>query len=248
MAGAIRRVSIEEGADPREATLVAFGGAGGLHATAVARRLGMAGVVVPLHAGVFSALGLLMSPPRIDVTHGVRLDAAAAGRLAGAADAVADEGTRRFADVIGGRPETVVVRLDARYVGQAHELSIPWRPGDDWEAVARRFDAEHLERNGFSRTGDPVEIVTFRSEATGKSAVTAADLPLPVPTGPVSAGRRPVRVATGTVDAEVIRRQGLAPGDEVVGPAVVEESDATTFIGPGERARVHDRGALVVEW
>lgn len=245
MAGAIRAVSIEQGADPRDGTLVAFGGAGGLHATALARRLEMAGVVVPPHSGVFSALGLLLSPPRADAAQsvhledGVRLDAElqrvmteSAGRLAGGGGTV--EATFGFADV--------------RYRGQAHETTVPVDPGVGWDVLVDRFHRMHREQNGFARVGDAVEVVTVRAESVGKSLIAWDDLPAVAPSGDSYRGERSLIADAGEVTARVFHRPNLGSGDEVVGPAVIEEDQATTYLAPGERAVVHGSGALEVEW
>ncbi len=248
MSGAVRKVSVEEGADPQGAHLVAFGGAGGLHATALARRLGMAGVVVPAHAGVFSALGLLLSPPRIDLARSrLRMDADTAGLAADVAT-VRAAARERFVASGAGTPVTVEIRMDTRYRGQSHELSISWGDGDTWEDLASAFHAEHRRRNGFARPGDPIEVVTVRAEVTGSPALDLAALPPPAPVGDPEVGRRRVLTTAGEVEATVMRRAGLAPGDEVIGPAVIEEREATTWIAPGERATVHDVGALTVTW
>lgn len=240
MEKAVRAVSIEEGVDPGSAVLVAFGGAGGLHATSLARRLGMAGVVIAPHAGVFSALGLLLAPPRRDasrtvlLTDGSRLDASVAEVAAAAAAALP-----------GARIETVV---DVRYVGQSHETVVPYEVGEGWETLGERFHAAHAERNGFSRPGDPVEVVTVRAAAVGAPPLRWGDLAEHVPDGPDSVGEREVLVPGGPVAAVVRRRRGMRPGEEVVGPSVVEDDDSTTWIGPGERGRLHPSGALEVEW
>lgn len=248
MAGAIRRVSVEEGVDPRVATLVAFGGAGGLHATALARRLDMAGVLVPLHAGVFSALGLLVSPPRVDVAQSVHVDVEGAATLDALLADVAGAARRRLVDDVGIEPEIVAVRIDARYVGQSHELSVPYDIGGGWDRLASDFHELHHVRNGFARRDDAIEVVTLRAEATGTPALRFADVPVPGPAGPVVTGRRAVVTGEGVVEATVVSRRGLSPGQEVEGPAVIEEREATTFVGEGERARVHASGALEVEW
>ena len=242
MAGAIRKVSLEQGSDPRTATLVAFGGAGGLHATALARSLDMAGVLVPLHAGVFSALGLLVSPPRVDVAQsrpvadGPGLDALAAE--------IADRAAARLVADTGDAPADLDVLMDVRYRGQSHEVAVPYRPGEGWEVLAARFHGLHAERNGFARPDDPIEVVTGRAEAVGIAAVDFASVPVPGPDGEAFTGTRPVVTDGGLVDAAVVRRPGLAPGDEIVGPAVIEEQEATTYLASGEHARVHDSGAL----
>ncbi len=248
MAGAIRKVSLEEGSDPRRASLVAFGGAGGLHATALARRLDMSGVLVPLHAGVFSALGLLFSPPRVDVAQGTLLLADRGDRLDAEAGAVAAAARRRLDEYVGAAAVGVEVRIDVRYLGQSHEVTVPYEIGRGWAALARDFHELHRVRNGFARPDDPVEVVTIRAEAIGRAALQFADVPVPAPEGPVDLGRRPVITTEGVAEAAIVNRAGLAPGDQVVGPAIVEEREATTYLAPGDRACVHESGALEIEW
>lgn len=245
MAGAIRTVSIEQGADPRQGYLVAFGGAGGLHATALARRLGMAGVIVPPHSGIFSALGLLLSPPRADAAVSVRMEEGAAldAEIARIID-IAQDRLRSG----GSEPDSTASYADVRYVGQAHETTVPYAPGDGWDRLLARFHELHRTRNGFARPGDPVEVVTVRADATGRPILTWSDLPDVAPSGEVELPSRPVLTADGEASARVISRYGLAAGDEIVGPAVIEEREATTYIGPGERATVDVSGALEVEW
>ncbi|MBU1493872.1 MAG: hydantoinase/oxoprolinase family protein, partial [Actinobacteria bacterium] len=238
---AIRKVSVEEGFDPRRSALVAFGGAGGLHATALARRLEMDGVIVPPFAGVFSAVGLLLAPRRADAARTVMLGDGTG--LAGAATAV-----RAAALVALGRDGESSVIADVRYRGQSHETSVPYRVGESWEVLAGRFHDAHRRRNGFARPGDPIEVVTLRAEAVGAAALRWDELPRPRPVGEAQTGERPVLTSDGRATASVWWRPGLAPGDEVIGPAVIEEAEATTYLGPGERAIVHPSGALEVAW
>ena len=245
MAGAIRTVSIEQGADPREGLLVAFGGAGGLHATSLARKLDMAGVIIPPYSGIFSAVGLLLSPPRADVAQSVRVESV--GQLDAAVAAVVDDSRRDLIEG-GAAPSAVNGYVDVRYRGQAHETTVPYTPGDGWEALLNRFHDAHRERNGFARIGDPVEVVTVRAESVGDPLLSWADLPVVAPHGEAERRPRAVVTAAGPVQARVFHRAGLAAGDEVVGPAVIEETEATTYLGPGERAQVHPSGALEVEW
>jgi N-methylhydantoinase A len=248
MAGAIRRVSLEQGSDPRESTLVAFGGAGGLHATALARSLDMAGVVIPPHSGVFSALGLLLSPPRADVARSVMLAETERERLDAVITELRDTAAARLAATSGVTAESTVALVDTRYRGQAHEISVPCDPGDGWERLAARFHHLHAERNGFARPTDPIEAVTVRAEAIGRPLLRWSDISESAPRGPAQRPRRPVLTPEGEVDAAVWWRPGLAAGAEVIGPAVVEEVDATTYLGAGERAVVLSGGALEVEW
>jgi len=240
---AIRKVSVEEGADPRRAALVAFGGAGGLHATALARRLEMDGVIIPPFAGVFSAVGLLLSPPRADIARSVLIT----GGDTGALDAAAARVEAGAVSALGGPGVTTVIS-DVRYRGQSHETSVPYAVGESWEVLAERFHAAHRQRNGFDRPGDPIEVVTLRAEAVGEPALRWEDIPTPVSSGDPRTGDRNVLTSEGRMTASVWWRPGLAPGDEVTGPAVIEEAEATTYLGPGERAVVHESGALEVSW
>ncbi len=236
MARAVRQVSVEQGADPRDAVLVAFGGAGGLHATALARALGMAGVVVPPHAGVFSALGLLLSPPRADVARSVET---AGDRLDAAVAAIGEAARRELADA-----GEVVTLVDARYAGQSHETTLPYRAGEGRHRLETRFHREHRARNGFAREGDPVEVVTVRGVATGRPALRWDALPPAAPAGEPRRGERTVDGET----AQVWWRPALAPGATLTGPAVIEEPQATTYLAAGERAMAHESGALEVDW
>jgi N-methylhydantoinase A/oxoprolinase/acetone carboxylase beta subunit len=168
MEQALRVVSVQRGVDPRSLALVAFGGAGPLHACALAEALDMAAVVVPPRAGVLSAVGLLCSPRQADVVRSwptpgsVDGLARALSELARhAADAVAtDEG----ADVV------VETAVDCRYAGQSHELTV---------GSPEEFPAEHRRRNGFSRPGAPVEVVALRARATAPAPFTVEDLGRP---------------------------------------------------------------------
>ncbi len=250
MARAIRVVSVEEGADPREAALVSFGGAGGMHATALARNLEMDGVVVPPFAGVFSAFGLLLSPRRTDRALSTEVDLDDPEGLAGLARQVADEAQ---AELLGeasadASDVEVEVRLDVRYLGQAHETPVPYTSGDDAVTIAERFHAAHRRRNGFARPEDPIEVVTIRAEATLPPALTWDQLPAVEPVGEARRGERRVVTADGPVTAQVWWRPALGPGDRVEGPAVIEEREATTYLGPDEVAEVHPSGALRLTW
>ncbi|MGH8875685.1 MAG: hydantoinase/oxoprolinase family protein, partial [Acidimicrobiia bacterium] len=248
MERAVRAVSVEEGADPRQAVLAAFGGAGGLHATALARRLEMSGVVIPPYAGVFSAVGMLLSPPRADAARSVLVGAGESDRLGPAVEEVRHEAAGGLRDQTGSHPAGLRSVADVRYVGQAHETPVDHSPGEGWEALGERFHAAHRERNGFARPGDPIEVVTVRAEAVGTPALRWQDLPEHRPSGEPRRGARSVLTSGGEVRATVWWRPGLAPGREIRGPAVIEEGEATTWLGRGEAAVVHPSGALEVRW
>ncbi len=163
MEQAIRTVSVERGADPRGLALVAFGGAGPLHACALAEALDMAAVIVPARAGVLSAVGILAAPRQVDLVRSWP-DPLEVGGAAAAVEALAAEAAAR----VGGPDAGTEHRLDCRYQGQSHELSVS--SVDD-------FHAEHARRNGYARTDHPVEVVALRASARVESPVGMADLP-----------------------------------------------------------------------
>jgi len=181
MERALRAVSIERGVDPRGLALVAFGGAGPLHACALADALGMPAVVVPARAGVLSAVGLLTAPRRRDLVRSWPtpddhdgLDAALAALADEARSLVAGGAT---ADVVA--EVTVETAVDCRYRGQSHELTVP---------TVAAFHDEHRRRNGYARPDDPVEVIALRAVASRPPALAGDDLPAParLPRGPVS--------------------------------------------------------------
>jgi N-methylhydantoinase A/oxoprolinase/acetone carboxylase beta subunit len=166
MVQAIRVVSVESGVDPAGLALVAFGGAGPLHACALADALGMPAVVVPARAGVFSAVGLLAAPEQRDLVRSWPTPLDHTG-LPAARAALAEEAGAPFDDSKPGSVERATW-LDCRYQGQSHELTVP-------EVDA--FNAEHRKRNGYARRDDPVEVVAIRARAQVASPVDPTALP-----------------------------------------------------------------------
>ena len=162
MAEALRVVSVRRGVDPRRLALVAFGGAGPLHACALAEQLEMAAVVVPPRAGVLSAVGLLASPRQTDVVRSWPDPRSHDGL----GHALTDLAQR--AGAVHGEDATVETAVDCRYAGQSHELTV--RSVDD-------FAAEHERRNGYARPGAPVEVVALRATARSRPPVDVDDLP-----------------------------------------------------------------------
>jgi len=138
--------------------------------------------------------------------------------------------------------------VDVRYLGQSHELTVPYAPGEGWDLLGQRFHALHEVRNGFHRRSDPIEAVTVRAAALGTAWFTMDDLPRWVGSGETHIGSRSVLTVDGPVDAARWRREGLAVGVSVEGPAIIEERDATTWIGRDERALTQENGALEISW
>lgn len=229
MERALRAVTVEEGSDPRDSVLVAFGGAGGLHAGRLARRLGIATVLIPPLSGVFSAVGLLLATPRADSARTVMLDEGDR-RLASLLEVVEREAHDRFAGMFGRAPSRVAAGADMRYRGQSHELEIV--AVGDWPSIAGRFHVVHRERFGFDRPGERVEVVNLRAVAEGNPPIIWSDLPPLVGKGePVESGG-------------VWQRDSLPPGFEVAGPAVVIEENSAVLLEDDDRLCVLDDGTL----
>lgn len=255
MVTGIRAVSVERGLDPRDFSLLPFGGAGGLYAGLVAEELGIRRLLVPLHASVLSALGMLMTDVRLTEAT-TRLLAAEETDPATLAALYAPLEARLRARLAaeGLGPDRVCLErsCDMRYRGQAYEINVPVAAGPmDAEALAAlvaRFHAQHQALFGQSAPGEPVELVTFRVTGTGE--VTKARL-LPLPPGPggepvVKASRR-VWLGEGRArEVPVYERAALLPGHVLTGPAVVEEPGATVVLYPGHRAVVDAYGNLDV--
>lgn len=229
MEHALRSVSVEEGADPRDAVLVAFGGAGGLHASKLARRLGMRRVLVPPLSGVFSALGLLLSSPRADSARTVMMEEGD-DRLGSQMKVVEFEASRRFQDIFGADPSIGDITADVRYVGQSHELEV--RAAESWHEMRARFESAHEEMFGFRRESEPMEVVNLRAVANGEAPIGWDDLP-------------PLRGDTEPLEREGIwLRSSLPPGFNVEGPCLVVETNSAVLVGAGDALTVLDDGTL----
>jgi N-methylhydantoinase A len=258
MARAIRLISVQRGHDPREYTLVAFGGAGPLHSARLARELEIPRVLVPRHSGILCALGLLttdlktnfaqtrlmpVSSETLDAMEGIfaELDGRAASWFA--SERIAD-GDRRMQRTI-----------DMRYQGQNYELSVPLPDGASGDtllaALQRGFEQAHNQMYGYLTPEEPIQAVTFRVEATG--LVRQAEIRAQPPAGE-AADRAIVATrdiwleeAGDFVSCPVYDREQLGNGHRIAGPAIIEQMDATTLILPGQRATVDPYLNLLVE-
>jgi len=252
MAKVLRIVSVERGHDPRDFTVLAFGGGGPLHACAVAADIGVARVVVPPSPGVFSAYGLLAADVRVTALRS--LVAPANDETWQTARKLFDTLARETDTALGeqgvAKNERSFVReLDLRYVGQSTELVVS-APRSLEEAV-EAFHQLHERRYGFAARQDPVEIVTVRAIGIGttpKPRLIAAAAPMRrAPEQRALRERREVFDGEAFVDTPVYGRPHLRPGDGLDGPAVVEQYDATTYLAPHWSARVDGYGNLVME-
>jgi N-methylhydantoinase A len=240
MDGAIRKVSIEEGFDPRDASLVAFGGAGGLHAARLRRGLGMRSVLVPPHAGAFAALGLLMSRPRVEQLRTVFVDSEFS-ELVDLAGAIGHETAQRFIDIHMERPDEVELLVDVRYQAQSHELSIPYRD----KGVRSDFVAEHRTRFGFDLEDSAVEVVNIRGVAYGKAPIAWDDVGFEPASAPERI-QRTIWVGDDETLVDVWRRASLPAGFVIDGPALIVDGTACVLAEPDDRVRVLDDGILEI--
>ncbi len=239
MEAALRHVSVERGEDPRGAALVAFGGAGGLHACALAASLGAPAVVWPRHAGVLCALGALEGGSRREKSRSVLRDAGERATLARELARLAREVRAAF-PAAERRRATLEEWAEVRVRGQAHELSVPAEP---LAGLAERFHRAHERRYGFADRGRAVEVVTLEVRGAVRSTLPAEG----ATARRVAARAETVRVREGGREraARLVHRDALAPGASVAGPAIVCDAGATFWLADGWRARVHRSGALV---
>jgi N-methylhydantoinase A len=255
MEGAIRVALRQRGDDPRDFALMAFGGAGPLHAAELAQRLGIRTVIVPPSPGTFSALGFLSADVRLDFAVSSVHRSGEPGLGASLAEEFAALEAQALAEFqqdgrLGGSPVTFERSCDVRYVGQAYEVSVPIGDGeiDDGETAAlfERFHALHERHYAFASPSDPCEIVTLRVFARApleRPPATTA----PRGVGTMAPDERIVYVSgLGRVPAAVYRREALPAGATVEGPAIVHQADSTTYLPPRVTAAVDDAANLVL--
>lgn len=253
MAQAIRTLTVEHGREPGQFALLAFGGAGPMHAVFIAQEIGITEVIVPRFPGAFSAWGMLEADVRRDFTmqffaNGAELDTRA---LRTALDSLRDQALEALREQ--GIPEdrrSVTHGVDMRYESQDYTLTVPILDDDPVDspeflpAVEARFAEIHHQRYGHATPGAPVQFVALRTTGHGvvdraaASAETSADRPEPVVRDVVFAGQ--------PVPTTIVARASLAPGSRLSGPAIVHEETATTVVPPEGELAVDDHGFLVV--
>ena len=258
MAAAARMHGVERGVDLRGVTILAFGGAGPIHACGVAELLESDRVVFPVNASVLSAFGTLVSPVRIDLARSMLrpLDGLDEDERDGLLGELRDEGRRVLMEA-GVAENAVGYRygIDARYVGQGNEITIWVDEGDSWtvpmEDVRATFEEEYRRIFGLAIPDVGIEAVTWRLSASAESAEVEPSLVVCHESEGVGDGgsvvSRPVVFDRGAppVEAPVYRRDRLAPGTRFDGPAVVEERETTSVIRPGWSVEVAADGSLI---
>jgi N-methylhydantoinase A len=253
MINALKLVSVNRGYDPRDFTLVAFGGGGGMHAVALATELGMRRVVIPFAADVFSAWGMLMSDLRRDyfVTRLERLEPERAGAIDALLEEVTETALTQFAAEGVERAQVRIERLvKLRYENQEHSVEVAIAPGPiDAAAVAEDFHAAY-EREYTYRLPAPVEFVGTHVVAVAEVGKLA---PAPRPTTGATAedartGRRSVDFATeGVHESDIYRGERLEPGMTFSGPAIVETAGSTVVVHPGNEVEIDAYGNVIIE-
>jgi N-methylhydantoinase A len=233
MARAVRVMTIERGTDPRELALLAFGGAGPLHAAAIADELDMDTVLVPFASGVLSAVGLIVAERRRDLVESVLL--AGDELTADAVGAVVERLAERGRAELDAPDARVRPGYDLRYAGQAFELTIEGEPRPDPDDLRAAFERVHEERYGYADSGSDLELVTVRVAV----ALEPADLPPGGDREPAEErGTRSARFGDEACDTAVVR--GVP--DELDGPAIVELPESTVVVPPGWRAGAVEGG------
>lgn len=250
MCEALRVVSVERGLDPRDFSLIAFGGAGPIHAAALAEELGIPRLIVPPVPGAFSALGLVATDLRRDYARTLYVDlgGADAARVAEVIARMEDDGSAML-DAAGMPPDRRDMQrfADLRYPRQAYELTVAMESGpvtrDSLDRLMAAFHRQHEQTYGHANPREPVQMVNLRVAAIGR---------LPAPTlrqqtrpDTLPPRERPVWfAATGTVPAPVRRRETLAPGESLGGPMIIDALDCTTVIPPGWTGEVDAQGFI----
>ncbi|MPZ72843.1 MAG: hydantoinase/oxoprolinase family protein [Nitriliruptorales bacterium] len=240
MLRALRKVTTERGVDPATLALVAYGGAGPLHATALARELGCAAVIIPPAPGVLSALGLLLAPPRREATRTVMATWCRDAEPPDLSTVWEELARQALEHVPGGTVERIA---DCRYAGQSHELRITAEAD-----VAAAFDAAHDAAFGYALPDEPVEVVTVRAVAQSRARLERP--PHEWDHGPphAAADRVSIRLDAREESVPLLHRAALQHGGAVEGPAVIAQRDSTTLLLPGDHAAVSGGAGLVVRW
>jgi N-methylhydantoinase A len=257
MSYAVKGVTTERGLDAGDFTLVAYGGAGPLHAVDVAREIGIRKVIIPRAPGVFSAFGMLFSDLRYDYvrTSLMRLDEAPFDRIETLYREMEDQGRGAIAGAsIKARKVVIKRAADMRYVGQEHAVTVPL-PANVFARADRRamkglFDATHLARYGTSAPEEAAEIVSLRATVIGvlrKPRQSRIKAGRAAPATAAFTGTQPVFFSkAGFRDTKTWDRSALLAGNRVRGPALIEEHASTTVLMPGDGCEVDAYGNLVI--
>jgi N-methylhydantoinase A len=253
MANAIREITVSRGIDPRDFALVAFGGAGPLHAIAIAEELELGSVIIPSNPGVLSAYGMLQADTRHDLVTNYfeNLDELDGEHFSDTLEGLIVRATEILdAEGVNPKERSLELSVDLRYTGQEYTVRVEWP--SNWtidEAIKKlpsMFEAEHLTRYGHNNPGERIEIVNQRVTAIGKNSVTEQ-------LSPATETSKQARLESlfyfngAWFDGIIVNRSTLTTANVVFGPAVILEPDCTSLIHPGWKATVTKGGHLMVE-
>ena len=252
MIGALRSVLTERGLDPRDFTLLAFGGAGPVHISDLMPLANIPSVIVPNYPGQFSAFGFTMTDARIDVERTTPMTSKAF--RADHANAVIDDLVRESTEALSDQGYSASIEiyrsLEMRYFGQNHELEVPidFERFDDASiaSIWQSFHAAHKARYNFDIPGETIELISIK--VTAISVTARLELPklAAAETAPEPIAARPVIFDDGTHQAQVYDRATLLGGHRLSGPALIEEPASITVIRPGQSVRVDEYGNLLL--
>lgn len=256
MSLAVRTVSVERGCDPRESAIIAFGGAGPLHAVAIAREIYIPRVIIPRYPGNFSALGMLLAPWRQDFVQTFVGDLARIDETAAKAafDALRIAGEARLSEEGLAQSDTEFqFAADLRYRGQEHTIPVPLEGIDDLsdggsQSLRQTFDRLHDRRYGHAAPYESIQIVNLRLILRARSGDASSDW-MAAPFAPTDAQPDQSRDVifsdpASPVTSRIVWRPGLTPGTVIEGPAVIEEPNSTTLVFPGDVVTVTEQGHL----
>jgi N-methylhydantoinase A len=258
MSYAVKAVTTERGLDIGDFALVAYGGAGPLHATAIAQELGIRRVIIPRAPGVFSAFGMLFSDLRYDYVRSwfERLERAPFEAMEKIYDEIENQGRESIAATSIKPQEVAITRAaDMRYVGQEHAVTVDLPMAlfekKDRDGIKKAFDDMHLLRYGTNAPIERAEIVSLRSTITGVMAKPPQEkiaTGKAAPEASAFTGTRPVffTETNDFVETKTFARTGLLAGNEIEGPALIEEHASTTVVLPGDKLTVDPYGNLMI--
>ncbi len=245
MAGAIRRVSVEHGLDPRDFLLFSYGGGGPLHCCALAHELSIPTVVIPPEPGNFSAIGMLLADARIDTskTFVGLLDEKSVPAMAEVFGAMEEEAARALSAEFGASDVFFERHAEMRYRGQRHNIKVPVSGLKETDTIRAAFERDYRRRYGHADSKAPAEFQALHLSAFARlKQPDIARLPrAAVKAQPVQVRRIFIGNAGGWIDAQIFNRDALEPGFSALGPAVIEEYGSTTVVWPGDRFEI---GAL----
>lgn len=249
MAGAIKRITIEQGLDPRDFALIVFGGGGPLHGVELARELSIGEVIVPPAPGVFSALGMLLADARIDDLQPFLqpLNTEAIGKMDGTFDAMSRSIARQLKQETGSDEIVYERQAEMRYRGQKHAIRVQLGSERSERGIRELFIAAHQHRYGHAESTAPVELVSLVLSGRAALAKPSLEQFRPSPSqGSVATRTRKMwsSAANAFHDVPVYERAALPLNMTIEGPAIVEEYGSATIIEAGDRLTVGDKGEL----